>query len=401
MTARAARLHVALRAVARRPLRSGLAVSGTALAVGALLVAVAVAERGRRTALDEIRRMGATVLIVSAEDSRNRGDRARTGTVVTTLTSSDARLVESQVPGVRVLAAEYRSTVPVTAGGLARQATVAGVEPSYALLRDAPVASGTFFTTNDDDAAARVVVLGASLARAIFPGRDPVGDQLRVRGIPFTVVGVLPDRGAGLDAFDEDEVAFIPLKTARRRVFHVAFVQRLYIRASSARDMPAIGAAVVALLDSRHHRSDAEPRDFRVQDQRRLVSLRDNTIRRLGAFELAFSTALVGTAAVGALALQLLAVRERRVEIGTRRAIGARRGMIVGQFLIESGVVSIAGTAIGLAIGVAVDAVMAAPVSIGVAIAGAAAVVALSTTAAAAPAFIAARRTPATALRAA
>lgn len=401
MIARTARIRGALRAAARRPVRNGLAVAGTAIAVGALLVAVAVAERGRRAALDEIRRMGASVLIVSAEDDRNRGTRQRTGSVVTTLTSRDARLVESEVPGIRLLAAEYRATVPATVGGLARPTTVAGVEPSYSELRDAPVARGAFFTATDDDAAARVVVLGASLARALFANRDPLGGQIRLRGIPFTIIGVLPDRGAGLDAFDEDEVAFVPLKTARRRLFHVAYVQRFYIRTSSAQDTPEVGAAIVALLDTRHHHVPGEPREFRVQDQGRLVSLRDNTIRQLGRFELAFSAALVGTTAIGALALQLLTVRERRVEIGTRRAVGATRGMILAQFLIESGVVSIAGAALGLTAGLTVDAAIAARFPIAAASAAAAAVVALSIAAAAVPALAAAGRTPAAVLRAA
>lgn len=400
MNPRTGRLRGALRAVARRPARNGLAAGGTAITVGALLTAVAVAERGRRAALDEIRRMGATVLTVSAADSRNRGARARTGSIVTTLTLRDARLVESQVPGIRALAAEYRAAVPLTVDGLARSTTVAGVEPSYAELREAPIASGRFFSSADDNAAARLVVLGASLARALFVSRAPVGEQVRLRGIPFTVIGVLPDRGAGLDAFDEDEVAFIPLTTARRRLFRADYVQRFYIRADTPNDMEDVGTSVVALLDSRHHRSLGEARDFRVQDQRRLVLLRENTIRSLGRFESALSTALVIAAAGGALALQILTVRERRAEIGTRRALGATHGMILAQFLIESTLVSVAGAILGMLVGTAASSAFAAQSSWREAIQDATIVVGLSIAAAAAPALRAAARPPASVLRA-
>jgi putative ABC transport system permease protein len=383
----------------RRPVRTSLGAAGVAICLGALLVAVASANRGRNDALDEIRRMGATVLTVSAEASTNRGGRARTGSVVTTLSLRDARTVEHTVPSVALVAGEVRSTIVVKVGALARQSTVAGVEPSYADLRASRIAAGRFFTAAEDAEGQRVAVLGASIARALFARVNPVGEQMRLRGIPFAVIGVLPARGAGLDAFDEDEVVFIPLTTARRRLFQVDYLDRLYVRVRPEADLDAAAAAIVAALDARH-RPALGRRDFRVQDQRRLVTMRETTIRRLGQFRVTMSTALLGLLAGGIFALQLMSVRERRGEIGTRRAIGATRAMILSQFLIEAGIVALAGGSVGVALGVASARVTGAPLSRSFVAEAFAVSLAASLLAALGPARIAAHQAPAIALRA-
>lgn len=342
---------IALRMVVRRPVRSLLAALGVALTIGALVVAVSIARRGQAQALAEIRQMGATVLTVNAQASRNRGDRARTGAEVSTLTLHDARAIEQSVPGVRAVAAEYRATVPVIVGDLARQATVSSIEPAYATLREAPMRAGRFFTQREDAAAERDAVLGAQMARDLFGVRDPVGELIRVRGIPFVVIGVLPARGTGLDAFDEDEVIFIPLTTARRRLFQVDHVQRLFVRVDAESDLTIVGDAVRTLLGVRHRAGTDGPADFRVQDQRRLVTLRESAVLRLGSFQVAVTGILLTAGAGGVFALQYLSVRERRPEIGTRRALGASRGAIFGQFMIEATMITMSGACLGAVAG--------------------------------------------------
>jgi putative ABC transport system permease protein len=397
---RRARAGAALRMVQRRPLRSSLAALGVAIALAALLIAVAIAERGKLRALAEIRAMGANVLTVSAEASRNRGGRARTGALVTTLTLADAREVERQVPGVARTAAEYRGDVPVKAGNLVRETTIAGMEPAYGALREAPMRSGRFFSDVEDAAAQRVAVLGGLVAEELFPGRDPVGEPLRLGGVWFRVIGVFGARGTGLDAFDEDEVIFVPLHTARRRLFQVDYVQRLFIRVAAGRDGGAVAGAIIALLRARHRVTGAEPPDFRVQDQERLIAVRETMVRQLGAFQLEVSGALLGAGTLGVFALQLLSVRERRSEIGTRRALGATRSMIFGQFLLEAGTVCVSGAAAGVALGAAGTALVHAPLSPVLAAAAFAGSCAAGLVAAAGPARTASALPPAVALRA-
>jgi len=349
------RIAIAMTMVARRPVRSLLAALGMGISVAAMLIAVALAEKGKTAALAEIRKIGANVLTVNAEPTRNRGTRARTNAVVTTLTLLDARAIEREVDGVSLTSAEYRATVPIKVGDLARQAPVSASEPAYRTLRESPMRAGRFFTEDDDAQASRVAVLGGRLANDLFEGRDPMGETIHVRGMPFTVIGVLAERGTGLDAFDEDEVVFIPLRTARLRLFPATYVHRIFVRVSERANLTEVAASIDAALRARHHTVDGTPPDFRVQDQRRLVNLRETTIHQLGEFQLEVSVALLGAGALGIFALQLLSVRERRAEIGTRRAIGATRGMVFQQFVLEAAIICLLGslTGVGLAAGAA------------------------------------------------
>jgi putative ABC transport system permease protein len=394
------RIALALRMVVRRPVRSVLAALGLAITLGAVLAAVAIAERAKTSALADIRRMGANVLTVSAEASRNRGGRARTTSVVTTLTLVDAREIEQTVVGIVRVAAEYRSVVPVRVGDLARQAAVAGIEPSYGTLREASMRSGRFFDAADDVQGQRVAVLGARIANDLFAGIDPTGNVVRLRGVPFFVLGVFTERGTGLDAFDEDEAIFIPLKAARRRLFPVDYVDRLFVRTDESADLGQVATAIVGALRARHHVIGQEPLDFRVQDQRRLVTLKETAVERLGAFQVEVSGALLFAGALGVFALQWLSVRERRGEIGARRAVGATRGMIFRQFLLEAAVICVTGSTVGIALGLAAAAAAHVSVASGLAAAAFAVSVGAGMAASGIPARAAAALHPAIALRA-
>ncbi len=348
-------MREAFRTLARRPLRTALIVIGVSVAVGALLIAEAVAERGRIDAVNEIATMGANVVIVSAEASQNRGGRARTGGDVSTLTLRDAREIAAAVPGVLSYASEYRSTAPVKIGSLARQANVAGVDASYATLREAPMARGRFFSDAEAISALRVVVLGSQLAQDLDGTVDPVGDNLWIRGIPFHIVGVLPPRGTGLDAFDEDGVAFIPLRTAQRRLFQVDHVQRVFVRVNeSITNLLEAATAITVLLRDRHHSVRGSPNlnadDFRVDTQLRLVEMRQTSASRLRAFEVGTALLFLAVGAGGTFALQQLTVRERISEVGVRRALGATRNNVFLQFLTESSTASVVGGAVGVGI---------------------------------------------------
>jgi len=395
---RSDRVALALRMVARRPLRSTLAALGLAIALAALLVAVAIAERAREQALEEITRIGADVLTISAEPPRQRGGRAASGGIVTTLTLADARDIRLQVPGVTALAAEYRAETLVKVGVLARQARVSGVDAIYGDIRGGPVRSGRFFDQFDDTQSRRVAVIGGRIAADLFPGRDPVGESFRIRGVPFLVVGVLDERGSGLDPFNEDEVVFVPLRVAQRRIFQVDYVQRFFARTGTDR-LEESGQAIVELLRARHRATGNEPRDFRVQDQRRLVAIRAETITRLRAFQAQVAVVLLGACALGVFALQLFAVRERRAEIGTRRSLGATRGAIFSQFLIEAAVVTAGGAVLGLGLAALAARVAGAPLSPGFALSAFFAALGAGVAAGAAPARAAAVLHPAEALR--
>lgn len=395
---RSDRIALALRMVARRPLRSTLAALGLGLALAALLVATAIAEQARTQALTEIGLIGADVLTISAQPARSQGARVRTGGVVTRLTRADGRDIATQVTGVSALAAEYRAEALVKVGDLARQARVSGVDPIWGLLRGGTMAGGRFFDEFDDAQSRRVAVVGARIARDLFGGRDPVGETFRIRGVPFAVIGVLDERGSGLDPFNEDEAIFVPLRVAQRRIFQVDYVQRFFARIEPGR-LEEGAAAITALLAARHRSSGPNPPVFRVQDQRRLVEARDEGAARLRAFQREIAAVLLLAAALGVWTLQVLSVRERRAEIGTRRSLGATRGNIFVQFVIEAGVICVAGAAAGVGLAGAGRAVAGVPLSPGFTAAAFFATVIAGIAAGAAPARSAAVLHPAAALR--
>ncbi len=342
----------ALKMLLRRPLRSALIASGVGVALGALIIAEAVAENGRMQTIREIGRMGANVIIVSAQQSRARGGRGRTGSEVTTLNIRDAASIAASTPGVVSTSVEYRGSAPVKFGALARQASASGVEASYGSLRSAPMLRGHFFNESDALSAQRVAVLGAQLARDLLGEDDPVGETLWIRGIPFRIVGVLPPRGTGVDAFDEDGVVFIPIRTAQRRLFQVDYVQRVFVRIDEAvTTLNQAASAIASVVAARHHLPNdqigTQRADFRVETQGRLLDIRSTSARRLRAFEIGAAVLLIGAGSGGTLALQNLTVRERLSEVGTRRALGASRREIFLQFLAESVTASVLGGAIG------------------------------------------------------
>ena len=392
-------LREAVRLVRRRPGRSLLASLGVAVAVGSLLVAVCMAERARLSTIEEIRRMGADVLVIDAVASRNIANRARSGAVVTTLREDDAREIARRIPGVTLVSAEYRATLPIKAGNLARQATVSGDQAAYGELRSAPIDRGRFFTVVDELAVQRVAVLGARLARDLFGTPDVVGMPIRVGGVPFLVIGVLPERGTGVDAFDEDGVVFVPLRTARRRLFNVDYIHRIFVRVDEGTSLDDARAGIISMLAQRHPKRAGDSVDFRVQDQRRLVTMREGAAARLRTFQVAIAVVLLVAGGSGVFALQLLATRERRAEIGTRRALGATRWEVFSQFVAEASMVAVVGTIVGVGVGYVGALVVDVPLRPALAILAGGASLVTCAAAAAAPAFRVARLPAAAALR--
>lgn len=412
-------LAAALRGVARRPVRSALAVTGVASTLGFLVVAVAMAERSRAATMEGIRRMGADILVVDAKDARNIAGRAAAEIEVRTLTDRDAAEIGQRVEGVSMVAAEFRGTLAVKAEALNRRVAVSGIAPAYGQLREAPLAAGRFFSSAEDAGGQRVAVVGASIARDLLGGRDVVGQTIRIGGISFSVIGVLPERGTGVDAFSEDEAIFVPLTTARRRLFNVDYVQRIFVRVSPGTSLDDAGMAITALLRDRHREpgrrsqpvtasegsagtllsAGDESLQFRVQDQRRLVELREAAATRLRLFQLTVWVVLLVAGAGGVFALQLMAVRERRSEIGTRRAFGASRSDIFTHFTTEAWVVAGTGCALGCLGVVAWSRLSGVGIPAGVLGVAALSLLAVSMLAAAVPSWSAARLHPAVALR--
>jgi putative ABC transport system permease protein len=251
-------------------------------------------------------------------------------------------------------------TLRVKGGGGSVTATVLGATQAFPRVRRFRLGAGRFFDAEDEDGARRVAVLGARVAERLFGDEAAaalIGRGLRLRGIPFEIVGVLEAKGVLADGSDEDNTIVIPIRTALRRVFNVAYLSTVFVTVRDVRDsnqrgrMDAAQAEIGALLRQRHRlRGDAPADDFAVQDKAKLLASQRETVGTLTLFIAGISALALLVGGTGILALMLLSVKERTGEIGLRLAVGARPRDILVQFLAEATALALGGWLAGVAL---------------------------------------------------
>ena len=331
--ARAARLS--LRALSVHRMRTTLALASVGMGVAGVLLTSAVGGGAE----DELRRgveaAGKNLLLVRPAPLKPQTARKTLKGLVTTLRLEDSRAI-ARLPLAAEVAPGLDGGLRVKAGGGSMTASVLGTSPALFALRNLRLASGRVFDDEEDAAARRVTVLGARVAHTLFPDEDPVGRDLRVRGLPFEVIGVLEAKGIQADGSDQDGTLFIPIRTALRRVFNATWLSTVSISVADRTQMRAAEAAVRDLLRERHRLRPGAPDDFVIQDQVRVLAMQQEAVASLTLLTvgLAGLSLLVGGA--GILGLMYLSVKERTAEIGLRMAVGARPVDVLVQFLGEA-----------------------------------------------------------------
>lgn len=342
-------LQLSIKALARHRVRTGLALSGMGVGVGAVLVLTAVGEGSERQVLQEIDAMGRNLLIVSAAEAPRVPWRERTVPKVNTMVLGDAEAVRRGSPDVALVVPEQQMGRRVKYGTISTMATIRGTTPEYQKVRDFHTVAGRYFTHEEDRNLARVAVLGSRVKELLFPYDDPIGKTVRIGKTSFRVIGVLESKGATADGLsDEDNQVLIPVRTALRRVFNVDYINMLYVRVAERERMDAAREQVAEILRTRHRtREMARDDDFRIQNQHVILEARLEAIESFRSMTLGFGAVAVIVGGVGILAIMMLAVRERRSEVGLRVAVGARRRDILAQFLVESLLLGVSGGAVG------------------------------------------------------
>jgi len=341
---RAARLS--LRALLAHKVRTALALTSVAMGVTGVLLTSAIGKGAQVEVERGIEAAGANLLVVRPAQVKRTAARKEVRGAFTTL-----RLDDYQAIATLPLAAEAAPGVDggllVKAGGGSMAAGVLGTAPALARLRNLRLGSGRFFDEDDDAAARRVAVLGARVARTLFPDEDPVGRDVRLRGLPFEVIGVLEPKGIQADGSDQDGSVFIPVQTALRRVFNTTWLSAVFVSVAERARMPEAEAALRDVLRERHRLHPSAPDDFQIQDQVRLLAMQGQAVEALTLLTagLAGVSMLVGGA--GIFALMFLSVKERTAEIGLRMAVGARSRDVLIQFLGEATVLAVGGWILG------------------------------------------------------
>jgi putative ABC transport system permease protein len=348
-------LRLSARQLLAHRLRTVLALIGIIIGVAAVVVAVAVGNGAQRRVLSQIEAMGTDLLVVNAGEVTKMSGRRQVRGTVTTLTPQDAEAVGMECPAVKAIAPGQSRKLQVKYGNLTTSTTVVGTLPDYQVVRNVHPRHGSFFTDDDNRTTRRVAVIGQTVARNLFAGQDPIGATIRIGKVPFQVIGVLASKGADLAGADQDDQILIPIRTALRRLFDLTYINTVYVQAKSQERIPAATAQIRSLLRERHHLDRRDrPDDFTIQSQTELLATQRMTS---GTF-----TTLIGSIAgvslliggIGILAVMLIAVRERKREIGLRMAVGARRRDILAQFVIEASLVSAGGAVAGAVLGTVV-----------------------------------------------
>ncbi len=330
--------------------RSGLVMLSAALGVTGVVCSVNYGASGTRKLLEQIQRLGTNVLIITPVASRPVAGRARTGEPVTTLIERDYIAIRREVLTRTRSSALVSATYWIKAGDLSKNATVIGCEPDYFPIKDWTLTAGDFFDASQERAAARLALLGRTVATDLFGNSSPVGQRIMINRVPFTVMGVLAERGQGLDVSNEDDQVYVPLTTAMRRLINVDHYNAIVLEIENLRVMDAAAATVRTLLHQAHHIHFNQRDDFVIQNQKTLLDTQQVAANRLGFFLRWIAGSALLVSGLGMLGISWIAVKERTTEIGIRRALGATSTDIFFQILFESGALAVLGCSVGFAI---------------------------------------------------
>jgi putative ABC transport system permease protein len=355
MTRLLASLRIALGALMVNKMRSALTMLGIIIGVGAVIAMVAVGSGAKRRIADQIASMGSNLLIVLSGSSTSGGLRFGSGTVPT-LTVDDAKAILNEVPSVKYVAPTLGGGAQVVFGNQNWSTIINGTTPEVLEIREWSLAEGRSFTQQDVDGATKVCLLGKTIVDNLFGGIDPIGQIIRIKMVPFTVIGVLAPKGQSTQGQDQDDTIIIPLTTAQKKLFGMQFpgmVRLIMVQATAPEVMKDVENQINDLLRQRHHIQPKQDNDFSVRNLTEIMSTAEQSanVMRYLLFAIALISLIVG--GIGIMNIMLVSVTERTREIGIRIAVGAKGRDILLQFLIESLVLSLAGGTLGIAVGMA------------------------------------------------
>jgi len=346
---------VAIAALKVNALRSFLAMLGVIIGVASVIVMVSVATGAGQAIEDRIKALGTNVLVVMPGSFTSGGRRAGEGTAVS-LSEADLAAIRTKVPNVSAAAGTVSGSAPLVVGDANWTTSVTGVNEDFLEVRDWPVAEGRSFTEAELRSGAKVAILGATTARELFGTVPVIGEQVRIKNVPFTVIGVLTTKGQSGWGGDQDDTALVPLATARRRLFGAEQtaadnLRSIMVEVSSAGEMNEAQEEIETLLRERRHVRTGGPDDFQVRNMAEFIRARSETQSILSLLLGATAAISLVVGGIGIMNIMLVSVTERTKEIGLRMAVGARRRDILSQFLIEAVTLCVTGGLIGLTIG--------------------------------------------------
>ena len=349
-------IRIALRALRVNKLRSVLTMLGIIIGVGAVIVMIAIGSGAQAQVEEQIKALGTNLIVVFPGSRTAGGVRMGAGSRPT-LTDDDAYALQRELADVQAAAPALRGTGQVIFGGNNWSTAFHGVTPEHFEVRNWAIKSGRAFQAAEINGAAKVVLLGETVALNLFGDTDPVGQIVRVRKVPMEVIGVLERKGQSLQGQDQDDTVLMPITTARNRVLggtsvKLRTVNYISVKVRDGADMARAEAEMRELLRQRHKLQQSQPDDFTLRNLSEVLGAREESTRVMTLLLASVAAVSLLVGGIGIMNIMLVSVTERTREIGLRMAVGARARDILSQFLVEAVTLAIVGGLVGIILGV-------------------------------------------------
>ena len=349
-------IRIALRALRVNKMRSILTMLGIIIGVGAVITMIAIGSGAQQQVEEQIRALGTNLIIVVPGSVTAGGVRMGAGSRPT-LNEDDAYAMQRELPDVQAASPAVRGTGQIVFAGNNWSTAFHGVSPEYFEIRNWVVASGRPFDHADLKGAAKVVLLGETVARNLFGESDPVGQIVRVRKVPMEVIGVLEGKGQSLQGNDQDDTILMPITTARNRVLggnaaKLRSAGSISVKIRDGANMKEAESEMRALLRQRHRLRPGQNDDFTIRNLAEVLGAREESTRIMTMLLAAVASVSLLVGGIGIMNIMLVSVTERTREIGLRMAVGARAQDILSQFLVEAVTLAVVGGLCGILLGV-------------------------------------------------
>lgn len=347
-------IRISLRAIRVNKMRSALTMLGIIIGVGAVITMLAVGTGARQKIEEQISGMGSNLLIVLPGATTSGGARMGAGTQPT-LSMGDAEAIQKESPAVQAVAPVLGGIAQIVYGNQNWSTSVTGTTSSILEVRDWRLSEGRPFTDDDVRSASKVCLLGQTVADNLFGGINPIGQVVRIKKVPFTVIGLLEPKGQSPMGQDQDDTVFVPVTTAQKKLFGTAFpgmVRIISVKAKSAEDLQSAERQITDLLRQRHRIGQGQDDDFTVRNLTQMMQAAEQSAKVMALLLGAVASVSLLVGGIGIMNIMLVSVTERTREIGIRMAIGAKTWDIRLQFLIEALILSLIGGIFGIIVGI-------------------------------------------------
>jgi putative ABC transport system permease protein len=347
--------RVALLAIRRNKVRSTLTMLGVIIGVASVIAMIALGSGARAAIDDQIQSQGTTLIFVSSGSFGGPG-RANQGVGSTqTLTLDDAEALAREVPSIARWTPGVSGRVQLIAGNSNWNTQIQGGNEAFLAIRNWVIVDGANFTARDVQVAEKVCLLGATVARTLFPDGDPIGQIIRVRNMPFRVLGVLAPKGQGQFGQDQDDFVLAPWTTVQKKLLGITWIQQLSITARTSELVEPTAIAITRLMRARHRITNPDGDDFNVRTVEEMAATRVQMAQTMTGLLMSVASVSLLVGGIGIMNIMLVSVTERTREIGVRMAVGAKAGDVMRQFLAEAIALSLVGGMIGILLGVGVS----------------------------------------------